>query len=253
MDMLRNSHMACELFLFFWVLRDFASITPPPQAWRRRAEEDLHFFPTSPLIHCSFHAFPQTPWNVPFNGDDGEKARSHRCSIGIFHQSAKAEDEGLMFCWKNLTHRQQPDNKDSNIVSHRLQPTTIKKKLPQNVMQRANVKLVYRFSFANMEICLTVFGEGLLQPHIHGLVNCPMETTSHIKMEFSFPFREKNREARPSSGPKPTAPLWSHLQKGSNEDVGSLTLSPDEIQLQKGGGGSAAAVLLHWSYCPGQK
>lgn len=42
----------------------------------------------------------------------------------------------------------------------------------------------------------TVFGEGLLQPHIHGLENCLMETTSHIKMEFSFPFREKKtREA----------------------------------------------------------
>lgn len=36
-----------------------------------------------------------------------------------------------------------------------------------------------------------VFGEGLLPPHTHELENCLMETTSHIKMEFSFPFREK--------------------------------------------------------------
>lgn len=36
-----------------------------------------------------------------------------------------------------------------------------------------------------------LFGEGLLPPHTHGFENCLMETTSHIKMEFSFPFREK--------------------------------------------------------------
>lgn len=44
------------VFFFFGVLRDFAPKTPPPQAWRRRrrAEEDLHFFP-----HLS--PFPQTP------------------------------------------------------------------------------------------------------------------------------------------------------------------------------------------------
>lgn len=38
-----------------------------------------------------------------------------------------------------------------------------------------------------------VLGEGLLPPHTHGLEDCLMETTSHMKMEFSFPFREKKK------------------------------------------------------------
>lgn len=64
-------------------------------------------------------------------------------------------------------------------------------------MPLANVrtKHVSSFSFANMEICRTQsLGDGLLQPHINGLENCLMETTSHIKMEFSFPFEEKRKK-----------------------------------------------------------
>lgn len=59
----RNSHMACEHFFFFLGSESLSAPTnPPPQAWgRRRAQEDVHFFPSSRLMHCSFHTFPQTP------------------------------------------------------------------------------------------------------------------------------------------------------------------------------------------------
>lgn len=39
-----------------------------------------------------------------------------------------------------------------------------------------------------------VFGESLLQPQVEGLENDLMETMSHIKMEFSFPFREGEKK-----------------------------------------------------------
>lgn len=45
-----------------------------------------------------------------------------------------------------------------------------------------------------------VFGESLLQPQVEGLENDLMETMSHIKMEFSFPFREG--EKKKTSGSK---------------------------------------------------
>lgn len=98
----------------------------------------------------------------------------------------------------------------------------------------------------------TVFGEGLLQARIHGLENCLMETTSHIKMEFSFPFREKKDKQGQVQGPKLIAPLWSHCQKLRDEDTGSLSLRPDEIQLQSERGFCSSCaffvpkLLLSW-------
>lgn len=60
--------------------------------------------------------------------------------------------------------------------------------------------------------------------------------------------REGEREARPSSGLKLIAPLRSHLLKCGDEDAGSPTLSPDEIQLRKGGVGRKVTLQqLHFS------
>lgn len=56
----QQPHGVWFFFSFFLVLR-LCSYSSPPQVWRRRVEENLHFFPSSPLMHSSFHTFPQTP------------------------------------------------------------------------------------------------------------------------------------------------------------------------------------------------
>lgn len=92
-------------FFFFGVLRDFAPVTPPPQAWRRRrAEEDLHFFPTSPLFHRR-HKMCRLMVTV---------VRRHApaaAQSGFTHQSAKAED-GFLSCLKK-----SPDSPDGSQIA----------------------------------------------------------------------------------------------------------------------------------------
>lgn len=100
----------------------------------------------------------------------------------------------------------------------------------------------------------TVFGEGLLQPHIHGLENCLMET-SHIKMEFSFPFREKKK----TSEAKFRAQTNSPAVVSSSETRQWGRWEPDsesrwDTAAENGGGGvtlqqlcfSARKLLLSW-------
>lgn len=95
-----------------------------------------------------------------------------------------------------------------------------------------------------------VFGEGLgSAAAAHSWVRkLPDGNNESHKNGILISFQRKKRQVRPSSGPKLIAPLWSHSQKRSDEDTGSPTVSPDEIQLQKeelgGGGGVGAAAFF---------
>lgn len=113
-------------------------------------------------------------------------------------------------------------------------------------MQLANVrKALYGFSFANMEICRTHGLRGGPAAAAHSWVRkLPDGNNESHKNGILISLQRKKRQVKPSAGPKLIAPLWSHSQKRSDEDTGSPTVSPDEIQLWKGGGISAAAAFF---------
>lgn len=96
-----------------------------------------------------------------------------------------------------------------------------------------------------MEICRTHGLRGGPAAAAHSWVRkLPDGNNESHKNGILISLQRKKRQVKPSAGPKLIAPLWSHSQKRSDEDTGSPTVSPDEIQLRKGGGISAAAAFF---------
>lgn len=90
-------------------------------------------------------------------------------------------------------------------------------------------KVLYEFSFANMEILLTHSLLGETAATSGGVRKLPYgNNDSHKKWNSHFLSEKKKRQAGPSSGPELMASLWSHLQKDRDEDTVRLTLPDSE-------------------------